>query len=71
MIHRCVEVTKVLSIFPKILDDFENSPNTVQRLFLIMPKMTENFRGRSEDVLIVDQHLLASLIFNKGKPNRY
>ena len=31
------------------------------------PKNSENFRGRSKDVLILDQRLLTHLTFNKGK----
>ena len=49
-------------------------PRRVVRTFMIIsrnfPKIvniSEDFRGRSEDVSIVDQHLLARLTFIKGK----
>ena len=33
--------------------------------------MAEDFKGRSEDVSMVDQHLLARLTFNKGKHDHF
>ena len=47
---------------PKVVEHLRSFPE----IFLRFPKMSEDFRGRS-DVSIADQDLLARLTFNKGE----